>query len=171
MNNQINHKLKYLKYKEKYLQIKNMKGGHLYQDGEYMFFLTEGVDDSGKIENFNIFTNKLKCSWFLRINESNNKDVTLYPNRSNTAALIKYIPLSNDPCNKDIKINNMTKSSNQIENIKFFVNNINSQINNKIVQVIIISKRNGFSFNHAATIINKINIEYDGDEISDVKTI
>lgn len=69
------YKQKYLKYKKKYLELKELQGGNIYQSGLYVFFLTnEGVGylpPDNIIPDFNKFTDNIgNCSWFLRIGKT-----------------------------------------------------------------------------------------------------
>ena len=68
------YKQKYLKYKRKYLQLKEQEGGIMYQDDHYIFFYKKVVLDNTEFKNINKeslisandFTDRIgNCSWYL----------------------------------------------------------------------------------------------------------
>jgi gamma-glutamylcyclotransferase (GGCT)/AIG2-like uncharacterized protein YtfP len=95
--NSIDYKQKYLKYKNKYLELKDIEkqkvlsGGFMYASGEYVFFIPESkkmfVDNVLLVKNNNIvsldkLTTELgNCTRFLRIG-SNVNNKTIYTNQS-----------------------------------------------------------------------------------------
>ena len=100
------YKQKYLKYKNKYLQLKSdleiQKGGNYYTSGVYAFFLSSEIIDKNiidiidkkNIDNFDDFTTKLgNCALFLRIGSTtsgrdfSNTYNTIYPNKSSLSVV------------------------------------------------------------------------------------
>jgi hypothetical protein len=96
--NSIDYKQKYLKYKNKYLELKDIEkqkvlsGGFMYVPGEYVFFIPEStkkfvdndyfVNNNNNIPSLDKLTTQLgNCTRFLRIGTNvNNK--TIYTNQS-----------------------------------------------------------------------------------------
>lgn len=84
------YKQKYLKYKKKYLELKELQGGNLYLSGKYVFFLTTEatgyLPPGDAISDFNKFTDNIgNCCSFLRIGnpfvDIKNDYNTIYKNR------------------------------------------------------------------------------------------
>lgn len=94
--NAVDYKEKYLKYKNKYIELKTQQeqkniGGFMYAPGEYIFFIPESkkqlVDNELLVKNKTVLsldklTNNLgNCTRFLRIG-SNVNNKTIYTNQS-----------------------------------------------------------------------------------------
>ena len=110
----IDYEEKYLKYKNKYIELKktmdnkSQVGGKYYAKGTFVFFLTENqvnpTSDTGKVlltnkmNDINKFTNQLgSCALFLRIGSTttgfdvNHTYDSIYPNKSAISVLSKTV--------------------------------------------------------------------------------
>ena len=166
----------------------------MYEDGKYMFFLT---DDKyypiGQIDNFDTFTNELNCSWFYKTDSPihDNKFI-IYPNRKNEitfSSMVRYTGLSSNICKEKIEIGDektvddgtvdektvdektVNKDESDNSKIKIIVNKINSKIEKKINQVILITKNKNKKNVDIVKIIIKYNIGYETNNDTDKKII
>lgn len=90
----MNYKQKYIKYKNKYLELKSLQtGGFLYSSGQYIFFIPESkkdiIDNKNYVKdniilNLNTFTTNLdNCTKFMKIGSTINGSYDeIYTNQS-----------------------------------------------------------------------------------------